>query len=100
MINLGTICVIGEAKLETSWVEVLVHTSSIEPVGTDATREVKVKVLHTEVVRLVIELALELYLTKFAERRYSVSNVTCGNSRLGRRHQVGTFQRGIAAPVG
>ena len=86
MINLGTICVIGEAKLETSWVEVLVHTNSIEPVGTDATREVKVKVLHTEVVRLVIELALELFLTKFAERRYSVSYVTCGNSRLGRRH--------------
>ena len=59
MINLGAVCIIGKAELETSRVEVLIHAGGIEPVGTDATREVEIKVLHTEVVRLVIEFALE-----------------------------------------
>ena len=100
MVDLRAVGIVGEAQLEASRVEVLIHAGCVEPVVSDSAREVKVEVLHTEVVRLVIELTAELLLTQLAERRHSISNVAGLDGTLRRSHKVGAFQRSVAAPVG
>ena len=68
MVYLGTVSVISKVELEASWIEVLVYAGSVEPVVADASREVEIEVLHTEVVSLVVKLALKLLLSQLAER--------------------------------
>lgn len=92
VVYLGTVSVISKVELEASWIEVLVYAGSVEPVVADASREVEIEVLHTEVVSLVVKLALKLLLSQLAERRYSVGDITSGDGRLGWSHQVGTLQ--------
>ena len=92
MIKLGTVGIISKAKLETTWIEILIHTGSIKPIVTDSTRQVEVYILHTKMVCLIVELTFELFLTQLAERRNCVCNITCSNGRLRWSHQVGTFQ--------
>ena len=100
MVDLCAVGIVGEAQLEASRVEVLIHAGCVEPVVADAAREVKVEVLHTEVVSLIIELATELLLAQLAERRDSISDVAGLDGTLRRSHKVGAFQRSVAAPVG
>ena len=69
MIKLGTVGIISKAKLETTWIEILIHTGSIKPIVTDSTREVEIYILHTKMVCLIVELTFELFLSQLAERR-------------------------------
>ena len=99
MVDLRAVGIVGEAQLEASRVEVLIHSGGVEPVVSDSAREVKVEVLHAEVVSLIIEFATELLLAQLAERRDSISDVAGLDGTLRRSHKVGAFQRSVAAPV-
>ena len=92
MIKLGTLGIISKAKLETTWIEILIHTGSIKPIVTNSTRQVEIYILHTKMVCIIIELALELFLSQLAERRNCLRNITSSNGRLRWSHQVGTLQ--------
>ena len=100
MVDLRAVGVVGEAQLEASRVEVLIHSGGVEPVVAYAARKVEVEVLHTEVVRLKIELAAKLLLAQLAKSRHSISDVAGFDGTLRRSHKVGAFQRSVAAPVG
>ena len=100
MINLCAVGIIGKTKLETARIEVLIHTSCIEPVVAYTAREIQVEVLHAEMIGFVVELAAEFLLAQLAKCRYSISNVARLDSTLRWSHQISTLERCITTPMG
>ena len=100
MINLCAVGIIGKTQLEATRIEVLIHTCGIQPFVANTTREIKVEVLHAEMIGFVVELAAEFLLAQLTECRYSISNVARLDSTLRWSHQISTLERCITAPMG
>ncbi len=98
-VNLCTVGILVEFGIEAARIEILVHTSRVQPLVTDTTRHVQVELLHAEVIGTVVQHPFKLFLSQFTERVHRISNVTRTDSRFGRRHQSHFTQAGIAAPV-
>lgn len=65
LVDLRTVLVGGAAELERTRIEILVDIAAVEPVVSEAAVDVQGELLQSEVVRLVVERAVEAVLSEF-----------------------------------
>ena len=100
VVELRAVAVVGKLRVEAARVEVLVHARSVQPLVSDAARNVQVEVLPAEVVGLVVQHTAEVFLSQLGERTDRIGHVAREDGRLRRCHQADLSQACITAPVG
>ena len=100
VVELRAVAVVGKLRVEAARVEVLVHARRVEPLVSDAARNVQVEVLPAEVVGLVVQHTAEVFLSQLGERTDRIGHVAREDGRLRRCHQADLAQARITAPVG
>ncbi len=100
LVYLCTILVGSGLYLERTGVEVLINVAAVIPTLTHGAVQVDGELLHTKVVGLVVERAVETVLPKLGEGVHGITDVAGGNGGLRYFKESLVTQTGVAAPQG
>ena len=101
-INLRTVLILRKTQLKSSGVKILVSTTAVGPSLAQRAKDIDVKLLLAEVVRVVVHHAVERTFGVRAElspRVHGVADVTRGDGCFRNLEQSAVLQTSVTAPV-
>ena len=98
LIDLCAVLERSRFDFERSRVEVLIDASAVVPVFGDVAVQVERKLLHTEVVALIVKCSVESFLSELGERVDGVTDVAGRDGRFRDFQQSHVAQAGVGAP--
>ena len=102
LIDFRPVLILGEAQLERARVEILVDASAVEPAFPQPSVQVQVELLPAEMVGIVVQRAVEGFLSvesQLGERVDGIADVTGRDGCLGYLHQSDMREAAVAAPM-
>ena len=102
LIDLSPVLILRKTQFERTRIKILIDAAAVKPIFSDASIQIEVKLLFTEMIGAVVQHTIHFLLfiqAEFRKRIDSITYITGSNRCFGNLQQSGMSQAAVSAPM-